>query len=167
MKASEYVAFLASPAGAIAVGDAAKVLRAAGPEDDDAALLERVKALGFPQWVAARIFLHTLQRYAPLTCRKCHRQFKPKSLRTVDRPYCHPCVKGPQTPEQTFKNRARQLAFQALSHGKIKRQPCTQCGWQFSQMHHPDYSRPLHVVWLCSRCHAKEHKAMRVSHGTV
>lgn len=56
----------------------------------------------------------------------------------------------------------------ALNQGKLKYQPCSKCGWKHSvHMHHPDYSRPLYVIWLCWRCHAAEHKAERVSRATI
>lgn len=27
-------------------------------------------------------------------------------------------------------------------------------------MHHPDYSKPLEVVWMCRPCHLAEHKRL-------
>lgn len=167
MTPKEYLAFIKSPAGMLAIRDAAKILNTASPEEEDADLLERVKAVGLPQSAAVRVFRHVLHRYAPLTCRKCQKQFLPRAIRTIDWPWCFQCIKGPSTPEQDFKNRARALAAQALNSGKIKAAPCTVCGNQFAQMHHPDYSRPRHIVWLCAVCHAAEHKNLRVSRATV
>lgn len=42
--------------------------------------------------------------------------------------------------------------------GKIKREPCQKCGEEKTHGHHPDYSEPLKVVWLCPLCHKKVHK---------
>lgn len=166
MTPKEYLAFLRSPAGILAVRDAAKILRGASPEDEDADLLERIKACGLPQSAAVRVFWHTTYRFAPLTCRSCEKVFKPKSKRTIDWPWCHQCRKGPETPEEKFKNRARRLASQALDCGKIQRQPCQSCGTDRDlHMHHPDYSRPRYVIWLCRNCHTEEHK--RVARETI
>ncbi len=51
---------------------------------------------------------------------------------------------------------ARHLAKQAFKEGKIKRQGCKTCG-KFAEMHHPDYSKPLEVEWLCHECHMQLH----------
>lgn len=40
--------------------------------------------------------------------------------------------------------------------GKIERQPCA-CGAEKAQAHHADYSKPLEVTWLCSKCHGLAH----------
>ena len=37
-----------------------------------------------------------------------------------------------------------------LKRGKIRKQPCAHCGEPNSKMHHPDYSQPLKVIWLCA-----------------
>ena len=36
-----------------------------------------------------------------------------------------------------------------------------ECSNEKPQGHHPDYSRPLDVVWLCTKHHAEAHKMMR------
>jgi hypothetical protein len=49
----------------------------------------------------------------------------------------------------------------AVKAGRVKRaEICEQCGRGDVpiQAHHPDYSQPLVVVWLCSQCHGKQHR---------
>jgi len=57
------------------------------------------------------------------------------------------------------KVKARKLAAMRLRRGTIKREPCSVCGDYWSQMHHPDYSRPAEVVWLCQKHHTEVHWA--------
>ena len=45
----------------------------------------------------------------------------------------------------------------ALKTGKLVRWPCEVCGDVESEGHHPDYSRPLTVVWLCRKHHKEVH----------
>lgn len=52
----------------------------------------------------------------------------------------------------------------ALMSGAIERpSSCSRCGASGVRIegHHPDYTRPLDVVWLCSPCHKAEHKRVR------
>lgn len=56
------------------------------------------------------------------------------------------------------KMSARVAAIRAYRKGIIKRTPCVECGGKASDMHHPDYSRPLNVVWLCVKCHHAKHR---------
>ncbi len=49
----------------------------------------------------------------------------------------------------------------AIQLGKIIPQPCQVCGKEKAQGHHEDYSKPLDVVWLCSRHHADRHIHLR------
>jgi hypothetical protein len=53
--------------------------------------------------------------------------------------------------------RARLMVRTAIASGKLKRQPCEQCGAPNAHGHHDDYSKPLDVRWLCPPCHAAHH----------
>lgn len=46
----------------------------------------------------------------------------------------------------------------AIRDGKLIKQPCEKCGEMKVEAHHPDYSKPLEVHWLCRKCHAEHHK---------
>jgi hypothetical protein len=62
------------------------------------------------------------------------------------------------TREHPERRSARNKARRALLTGKIQKMPCETCGKEESQMHHPDYSRPLDIMWLCKLCHEEWHK---------
>lgn len=83
------------------------------------------------------------QRY----CKKCHaeymRQTRPKYSEL--------------TEEQKKKSNARSYANAYQRRGKIRRSACSKCQASLAQKHHPDYSNPLFVVWLCRSCHMQEH----------
>ncbi len=51
----------------------------------------------------------------------------------------------------------------ALKAGFIqKKTTCDACGSEKNvQAHHPDYSKPFDVDWLCSRCHSNNHGLLR------
>lgn len=51
----------------------------------------------------------------------------------------------------------------ATRHGLLKKASevnCERCGKQSTHRHHEDYSKPLEVVYLCSRCHKQRHKEL-------
>lgn len=56
------------------------------------------------------------------------------------------------------KHLARNMARQKLREGAIQRSVCVVCGSVHAEMHHPDYSLPLHVIWLCKEHHAQVHR---------
>lgn len=58
---------------------------------------------------------------------------------------------------------AWQRVTKAISAGKlIRRGKCERCDSTSNiEGHHADYSKPLEVIWLCSKCHKLEHKKMK------
>lgn len=48
----------------------------------------------------------------------------------------------------------------ALRDGKVRRHPCFVCGAK-AHAHHPDYDRPLDVMWLCPKHHKKTHQLIK------
>lgn len=66
-------------------------------------------------------------------------------------------------PAEKEKILARGLLNAALRRGEIRRpNRCENCGWERPiQAHHPDYSKPLFVHWLCSDCHGVTHRKHR------
>ena len=48
-----------------------------------------------------------------------------------------------------------------LRRGLIAKRPCSICGAAEAEAHHPDYSKPLQVVWLCRKHHKAHHRAQR------
>lgn len=64
------------------------------------------------------------------------------------------------------KNNPEKVAAQrkyraAVASGKIKKEPCFICFEEKAEGHHPDYSKPLLVMWVCSPCHKMIHKYER------
>lgn len=61
------------------------------------------------------------------------------------------------------RRRAHNATNNAVRDGRlVKSDACERCGGK-SRLHghHDDYSRPLNVVWLCTRCHREVHASER------
>jgi ribosomal protein S27AE len=57
------------------------------------------------------------------------------------------------------KYKARSKVGNALRDGKLIKLPCEGCGeTEKVQAHHDDYSKPLDVRWVCTKCHSKTHE---------
>lgn len=54
------------------------------------------------------------------------------------------------------RRKANIIVGNAVRDGRLNPQPCWCCGTK-AQAHHPDYSRPLDVVWLCGQHHKQAH----------
>lgn len=65
--------------------------------------------------------------------------------------------KHPMTAAQKKKDNCRSYAHVYLKRGNIIKSPCKKCGNVNSEMHHPDYNKPLYVIWLCRKCHLMLH----------
>lgn len=57
-------------------------------------------------------------------------------------------------PEQY---KAHCIVNNAIRDRKLIPQPCEICGTEPAQAHHPDYSKPLEVQWLCRVHHLQKH----------
>lgn len=61
---------------------------------------------------------------------------------------------------------ARTAVGNAIRDKKLERGPCEDCGKSGKNSggrsvvhaHHADYSKPLEVTWLCTRCHGLRHR---------
>lgn len=58
------------------------------------------------------------------------------------------------------KYKARNTVNNAVRDGRLVQQPCLICG-ETAEAHHPDYSRPLDVVWLCDKHHREAHAIVK------
>lgn len=56
---------------------------------------------------------------------------------------------------------ARMKVYHAIKRGLLKRQSCAVCGKKNACAHHPDYTKPFAVVWLCVRHHNELHGSSR------
>ena len=64
--------------------------------------------------------------------------------------------------DEAKRNKAVYLVTRAIKAGRLVRGPCAVCGVaERTEGHHPDYDKPLEVVWLCNKHHAMEHKRIR------
>lgn len=51
---------------------------------------------------------------------------------------------------------AHRRVLKAVRSGLLIKSDCV-CGESKVQAHHPDYSKPLEVIWLCASCHKLLH----------
>lgn len=61
--------------------------------------------------------------------------------------------------KQAFPNRrkAQTALGNAVRDGRVLKEQCYVCGEAKVEGHHPDYDRPLDVVWLCTKHHKLTH----------
>lgn len=90
----------------------------------------------------------------------------PENCRALNRKYIA-SEKGKEARKKAQNNyrerhREKLLAHNAVTYalkmGRIFKHPCLVCGVEKVEGHHPDYSRPLDVVWLCNPHHREVHE---------
>jgi hypothetical protein len=56
------------------------------------------------------------------------------------------------------KHNSHQKVHTAIKNGTlVRRENCEECGKECkTEGHHEDYNKPLDVIWICRRCHAKK-----------
>ena len=54
------------------------------------------------------------------------------------------------------REKCREYFDGAVASGNVQKFPCFVCG-EHAEGHHPDYSQPLSVVWLCKKHHREVH----------
>lgn len=81
-------------------------------------------------------------------------------------PYKNPEDKKAHRRRWYYKNREK-ILIKAKVYRITKRryprpQACSICGDLNGQPHHPDYSKPLDVIWLCKKHHDQVHYKPRL-----
>ncbi len=94
--------------------------------------------------------LSKLRNYDPVKQRikTLNRKLSGKSLESAKR----------MVEKYPEKYKARYMFRHAVNKGVIKKEPCRECGDIKVEGHHPDYSKPLEVIWLCKKHHAIIHR---------
>lgn len=101
-------------------------------------------------------------------CKICHgnktrfyvstNKYQRKTKRIRNKAYANEYMKTyTRLPEQIIKNKSRDKLKNAVRRGRMKRLPCQECAEPKTDAHHPDYSKPLEVVWLCRKHHSQIH----------
>ena len=80
-------------------------------------------------------------------CRECHNAY----MREHRLPYSQ------LSERERARSRTRAYTNVLVQRGNLHRESCGQCGAPVAQAHHPDYSNPRRVVWLCQECHRRLH----------
>ena len=60
--------------------------------------------------------------------------------------------------KKTIKVKAREILYNAVKRGDLKRLSCEICKAKKTEAHHKNYNRPLEVKWLCRKHHSEEHR---------
>jgi hypothetical protein len=84
-------------------------------------------------------------------CKSC-KKLKDSALVRTD----YKAIKDKWRKQFPDRKNAQMKVYRALKNGVLTKEPCFICG-EKSEAHHPDYSRPLDVVWLCAPHHRQAH----------
>ena len=85
-----------------------------------------------------------------------YKKFEGERSKTPERIALNRRVFAEYVAQHPDRRKANNAVASALRTGKLTRQPCWVCGKK-AVAHHPDYDRPLDVVWLCQAHHKQAH----------
>ena len=66
--------------------------------------------------------------------------------------------------ERREKHLARVKVATEVLAGRLKSEPCVECGNPKTDAHHEDYTKPLEVIWLCRKHHSRLHASRKNNH---
>jgi len=109
---------------------------------------------GCPAWLPKELFARCAKWGRQRYCRACHakamREHRARNVGADTERYR-------SDPEHRKRVRARSRMKQRKARGKLKAEPCEECGNPEAQMHHDNYDNPTEIRWLCVGCHGGEH----------
>ncbi len=100
-------------------------------------------------------------------CRSCGRKYQRSEEFKEKRRQYRRCPERRKIESIQKRNKHQQFPLAAkagnkirreIRSGRVKRQPCQECGAHNGQAHHPNYRYPLVVVWLCPQHHSDLHR---------
>lgn len=99
------------------------------------------------------------KRYAQTPEHKEYQRKKSKLWHLKNyKPHKRSRLKFLTSEDQTIKRKARVKAQTAVKNGTLIKEKCFYCKSKYTQMHHPDYSKPLEVIWVCRNHHLDIHR---------
>lgn len=63
------------------------------------------------------------------------------------------------------KDICRSYTHVLVKRGRLVKQPCWICGVKEVEAHHPDYSLPAFVIWVCREHHRTIHERLHAQSG--
>jgi hypothetical protein len=61
-----------------------------------------------------------------------------------------------------IKANAHNYSYKKMRH--LRPEMCEKCNkLPARHAHHPDYTKPKKIIWLCIKCHSKEHKKRKIA----
>ena len=81
-------------------------------------------------------------------CRACHAAY----VRRTRKPW------RALSDEERQKSNCRSYTHVLVKRGELERKPCEECSAE-AEAHHPDYTDPRNVIWLCRPHHMALHAA--------
>lgn len=95
-------------------------------------------------------------------CRSCNTKIMRKYIEVYDGRKNINKNQRKSSQRHKIECKARKLVQMAVLRGELEKPlKCSKCLMETAiEGHHPDYSKPLKVVWLCRSCHSDLHKGL-------